>query len=290
MQVPEAHITDVHVQPDIASGLVTVSVRGTPAASGAPYRAVVSANANAVAAACGSVGQPLPLTINGAQLWSPAHPFLYDIDVALLDDDALQRGVCEPEQQQQQQQPSGWRSWLTGSAQLQAASAERDARASQRVQRENTTRLDAYADDAGPRLQLAATSGSHAPRLAQERAGAAREGPATSRRRLLSQSQAAGASWMHHVLSRACDLTASVPSVQPAACQGGEVVEVPDAWEEAAAMDHVRSYFGIREVSIGPVGPGGHPRPLLNGEFIFQIGMLDQVTVRSCVMEKSMPC
>ena len=42
-------------------------------------------------------------------------------------------------------------------------------------------------------------------------------------------------------------------------------------------QDRVRGYFGMREVSLGPVGPGGHPRPLLNGEFVFQIGMLDQV-------------
>ena len=40
----------------------------------------------------------------------------------------------------------------------------------------------------------------------------------------------------------------------------------------------MRGYFGMREVGLGPVGPGGHPRPLINGEFVFQIGMLDQVS------------
>ena len=45
--------------------------------------------------------------------------------------------------------------------------------------------------------------------------------------------------------------------------------------------DRVQAYFGMREVSLGPVGPGGHPRPLINGEFVFQIGMLDQVTADS---------
>ena len=43
--------------------------------------------------------------------------------------------------------------------------------------------------------------------------------------------------------------------------------------------DRVRGYFGMREVSLGLVGPGGHPRPLINGEFVFQIGMLDQVSM-----------
>lgn len=43
-------------------------------------------------------------------------------------------------------------------------------------------------------------------------------------------------------------------------------------------FDSVRSYFGVRSVGLGPVGPGGHLRPLINGKFIFHIGMLDQVS------------
>ncbi len=40
-------------------------------------------------------------------------------------------------------------------------------------------------------------------------------------------------------------------------------------------VDAVESYFGMREVSVGP-GPDGEPRLLLNGEFVFQLGPLDQ--------------
>ena len=79
MQVPAAHITDVHVKANIAAGLVTINVSGTQAAQGTPFRAVVSAENNAVAIACGSVGSALPLAINSARLWSPASPFLYDL-------------------------------------------------------------------------------------------------------------------------------------------------------------------------------------------------------------------
>jgi hypothetical protein len=41
-------------------------------------------------------------------------------------------------------------------------------------------------------------------------------------------------------------------------------------------LDAVASYVGMRKVSLGRVGPGGHLRPLLNNEFIFAIGFLDQ--------------
>ena len=54
-------------------------------------------------------------------------------------------------------------------------------------------------------------------------------------------------------------------------------------------MDSVRSYFGVRDVSLGRVGPGGHLRPLINGKFVFQIGMLDQVS-ETLVSRRPPPC
>ena len=41
-------------------------------------------------------------------------------------------------------------------------------------------------------------------------------------------------------------------------------------------LDAVASYVGMRKVSLGRVGPGNHMRPLLNNEFVFAIGFLDQ--------------
>lgn len=35
-------------------------------------------------------------------------------------------------------------------------------------------------------------------------------------------------------------------------------------------------YVGMRKVSLGRTEPHGHLRPLLNNEFVFQIGFLDQ--------------
>jgi hypothetical protein len=40
------------------------------------------------------------------------------------------------------------------------------------------------------------------------------------------------------------------------------------------AADEVMSYFGMRDVALGKVG--GVVRPLLNGEFVMQLGLLDQ--------------
>ena len=40
-------------------------------------------------------------------------------------------------------------------------------------------------------------------------------------------------------------------------------------------QDRVESYFGLRSVSLAP-DADGVPRPLLNGEFVFQVGLLDQ--------------
>jgi len=44
---------------------------------------------------------------------------------------------------------------------------------------------------------------------------------------------------------------------------------------DGKTLDEVESYFGMRKVEIGK-GPDGKTRMLLNGEFVFQVGFLDQ--------------
>ncbi len=46
--------------------------------------------------------------------------------------------------------------------------------------------------------------------------------------------------------------------------------------------DRVKGYVGMRKVSLGRTEPHGHLRPMLNNEFVFQIGFLDQVTLLHC--------
>ncbi len=47
---------------------------------------------------------------------------------------------------------------------------------------------------------------------------------------------------------------------------------------QADAADAVRAYFGMRKISLGTVGNETNLRPLLNNEFVFHMGMLDQVS------------
>ena len=43
-------------------------------------------------------------------------------------------------------------------------------------------------------------------------------------------------------------------------------------------QDRVQSYFGMRKISLGRVSGETNPRILLNNLFVFQMGILDQVT------------
>lgn len=44
------------------------------------------------------------------------------------------------------------------------------------------------------------------------------------------------------------------------------------------SQDHVQSYFGMRKISLGHVPGETNPRILLNNMFVFQMGVLDQVS------------
>lgn len=52
-------------------------------------------------------------------------------------------------------------------------------------------------------------------------------------------------------------------------------------------QDHVQSYFGMRKISLGHVPGETNPRILLNNLFMFQMGVLDQV---SSVIAPSLSC
>lgn len=54
----------------------------------------------------------------------------------------------------------------------------------------------------------------------------------------------------------------------------GHTLRVP----KASSGDSVASYFAMRKSSMGKT-PDGGLRPMINNEFVFQTGMLDQVTI-----------
>ena len=43
-------------------------------------------------------------------------------------------------------------------------------------------------------------------------------------------------------------------------------------------QDRVQSYFGMRKISLGTVPGESNPRIMLNNMFLFQMGVLDQVS------------
>lgn len=88
--VPEAHITGLKLQTDIDAGLLNLQTALNDSASaGYTIRAEVLAEGAMVAAAAGDPGDVMQIAIDNPRLWSPEAPFLYDLRVAVLQDDAV---------------------------------------------------------------------------------------------------------------------------------------------------------------------------------------------------------
>ena len=81
--VPKSHVESLHIVPDVDRKTLTVTVsrRGVAAPN---IRITVP---GLKASATGPSGQPLQLVLEDFELWSPAHPKLYDFSVELLDGD-----------------------------------------------------------------------------------------------------------------------------------------------------------------------------------------------------------
>ena len=75
--VSKGYVEDLHLVPDIDEGVVRVTV-----SSAAPTVSVrVLDGEKTVAALHGSTNEPLVLPVPEAKLWSPEHPFLYDLTI-----------------------------------------------------------------------------------------------------------------------------------------------------------------------------------------------------------------
>ncbi|MEU6041481.1 PA14 domain-containing protein [Actinomadura sp. NPDC047616] len=83
--VAPAHITGLRSTPDVAGQALRVTVQAQGAQNGA--RAVVTARdgRRVVGRATGAPGTELRVPVPKPKLWSPDRPFLYDLDVTLLD-------------------------------------------------------------------------------------------------------------------------------------------------------------------------------------------------------------
>ncbi|GAA2423157.1 glycoside hydrolase family 2 [Actinomadura vinacea] len=83
--VAPAHVTSLRSTPDVAGEALRVTVRAQGADG---TRAVVTARdgRRVVGRATGAAGTELRVPVPKPKLWSPDRPFLYDLDVALVDD------------------------------------------------------------------------------------------------------------------------------------------------------------------------------------------------------------
>jgi beta-galactosidase/beta-glucuronidase len=81
--VPESHIAGLKIVPDVDNSRVRVTTRARGPIQEQIVRVVVRHGTNRVTTAEGPTGQPLDLALPNAKLWSPDHPFLYDLTVEL---------------------------------------------------------------------------------------------------------------------------------------------------------------------------------------------------------------
>jgi beta-galactosidase/beta-glucuronidase len=80
-------VRDVQIVPDLAGGRLVVTPRFHQARRGLTLRARVLANGRAVGEASGPASDAVPVSVALADVrpWSPADPFLYDLELAVLD-------------------------------------------------------------------------------------------------------------------------------------------------------------------------------------------------------------
>lgn len=79
--VPQTYIKEFRIVPDIDAGVLKLSV----AADTGNVRATVRDGATKVGEAMGRPGTEIVIPIPDAKLWTPDNPFLYDLDIELID-------------------------------------------------------------------------------------------------------------------------------------------------------------------------------------------------------------
>ena len=86
--VPEAHISDFHLTPDIKQNELTISVDGKGTGSGHFIEATAFAEGEEVGTISGKVGEELALSVPNPELWTTDNPFLYDLEIKLMEGNA----------------------------------------------------------------------------------------------------------------------------------------------------------------------------------------------------------
>ncbi len=82
--VPSNHLTNIKTTPDIDNNLVTIEAKSSKAAPGDYFEVNISGNGTMVATGKASVTEVLDIHIDSPELWSPEHPFIYDMELILF--------------------------------------------------------------------------------------------------------------------------------------------------------------------------------------------------------------
>jgi galactose mutarotase-like enzyme len=91
--VPAAHITGLHVTPDLDAGTVAVRVRPSDAARTTTARVSILDGQKTIAEADGPVDKYIVVRVPDVRPWSPTDPFLYGLRVALGSGDTVESYV-----------------------------------------------------------------------------------------------------------------------------------------------------------------------------------------------------
>jgi beta-galactosidase/beta-glucuronidase len=83
--VPTNYIENIKITPDIDTGSVTLVANAAERGAQSGVLAVVKDGREEIVRAKGVAGEPLLLDVADAKLWSPDRPFLYDLEISLMD-------------------------------------------------------------------------------------------------------------------------------------------------------------------------------------------------------------
>lgn len=89
--VPSTFVSGLKIQTDIDAGILTLEARLGGDSEGDDYTVTTTVldGGDVVASATGDVGEALDVALENPRLWSPDSPFLYDLQVTLLRNDAV---------------------------------------------------------------------------------------------------------------------------------------------------------------------------------------------------------
>lgn len=82
--VAPSYITEVRTTPDVDQSTMSVLVNGANTTAGDQVKVTLKMGSATVATGQGAPGSAITLNVPNAQLWSPANPSLYDLDVTLV--------------------------------------------------------------------------------------------------------------------------------------------------------------------------------------------------------------